>query len=215
MFGPSYTLSLFAALAINTVLTAGHESFHWLAAQAQGAGARFSLGHRFFLPTLDTDLSQLLALPRRAHVGPLLAGIAFDGLLLGCVLSIQLGAARGWYGMSSTASSLLAVASLILVLRLAFQPLIFLRSDLYAVMTTLLGCRNLYRVSLLLSKKRLFGLSVAERHELDNSHARDLQVGRYFSIVYMLGLVWAAWMLWVFVVLARSIYSMVELGRPC
>jgi hypothetical protein len=64
-----------------------------------------------------------------------------------------------------------------------------MRTDLYAVMITALGCRNLYRVSMLIVKARLIGLTKAQEGELEQASEHDLRVGRWFSGLYLVGVI--------------------------
>jgi putative peptide zinc metalloprotease protein len=173
-------------------LSAAHEACHWLAARAAGVSARFRVDRRLFVPVFETDLSQLLALPRRARFGPFLAGMAFDSV----VLSTGLGVRLAWSEGAAIPPLVVRIAGFLVLVEaiaLAFQFLIFLRTDLYAVLTTALGCRNLWRVNLLTIKSHMLRLREAERAELADAHARDLAVARWFGLVYVVGLVFAGW----------------------
>ena len=63
-FYPDPAVSLVTMTLVTTLLTAGHELCHWLAARAAGVGARFGVSRRLFFPVFETDLSQLWSVPR-------------------------------------------------------------------------------------------------------------------------------------------------------
>jgi hypothetical protein len=77
---------------------------------------------------------------------------------------------------------------------LGWQALVFLRTDLYAVLLVATGCRNLWRVKTLLLRRAFGRLSPAERGELDRANPRDLAVGSWFRWVWLggfgVGMVW-------------------------
>ncbi len=80
------------------------------------------------------------------------------------------------------------------VFGLGWQALVFLRTDLYAVLITALGCFNLSRVTTLWLKGKVRRLPRAEAAGAGTAHPRDAQVVRWFawlSLVEVLGLLYA------------------------
>jgi putative peptide zinc metalloprotease protein len=174
--------------------TAGlHELCHWWAARSLGAPARISLSRRLYLPVMQTDVSGLWALPARLRYGPFLAGIALDLMLLAAAVGVR----WGWtVGLWDPAPELLRICGALAVTKLftlMFQGWVFLRTDLYVVMITALGTRNLNRV-IRLRLKALAGLASERDHrELAGAHPRDIAVSRWYLLVYLAGLLWAVW----------------------
>jgi hypothetical protein len=165
---------------------AGHEVAHWLAARAEGVPARFSIGRRLYFLVFETDLSQLWGLPRRRRFGPLLAGLAYDTVLLSALLAVALISGDGL--VDRAAAALVAVETS----GILFQFLVFLRTDLYAVLVMLLGCRELWRVNTL-ELRRMFGrLTEQQAAELARAHPRDLRVAGWFRWLSVAGLAAAA-----------------------
>ncbi len=175
------------ALAVWAMLsTAGHEVAHWLAARAQGVPARFSIGRRLYFLVFETDLSQLWGLPRRRRFAPLLAGLAYDTVILSGLLAVQLISSDEL--VDRVAAALVAVE----VSGILFQFLVFLRTDLYAVLVMLFGCRDLWRVNSL-ELRRIFGrLDNQQAAELAKAHPRDRRVAAWFRWLSIAGLAAAA-----------------------
>jgi putative peptide zinc metalloprotease protein len=180
-----------ACIAVMTILgialAAVHELCHVLAARAAGVGARLRISRRMFLPVIETDVSQLWGVPPAQRYGPFLAGMAFDTLLLGSCLGLRLAWIQGLISPPALLLRLAAALALRQVLILGFQCLVFLRTDLYAVLITALGCRNLFRVSILLLKRIVGRLNDADRAELANARPRDVAVARWFAVTYVVG----------------------------
>lgn len=192
-FHPSTGISLAVMLSLSWVLAGIHELFHGLAGRLAGAPVRFRLGRRLWIPVLETDLTGLWAIPRGKRYGPFLAGMAWDSLVLATALLLRLLSDEGvlhlvWPGLPA-AIALNALAGLL------WQSLIFLRTDLYAVMVNLLGCRNLYRTTYLYLKKRLWRLLAREATELERTSERDRAVARWFGWLYLVGVLWATYFL--------------------
>src|SRR5262249_31226839 len=135
----------------------------------------------------------LWTLPARLRYGPFLAGIALDVVLLAATTGIRLGWMTGALDPPPEVLRLAGALAVIKLFTLMFQGLVFFRTDLYVVMITMLGTRNLTGVTHL-RLKRLFGLArAADRAELAASHPRDRQVSRWYVVVYLAGLAWSAW----------------------
>jgi hypothetical protein len=167
-----------------------HEVWHWLAARAAGVPARFGVDRRMVFMVFETDLSGLWSVPRRRRYGPLLAGMAFDSAVLACLLAVRLTTEP-----PSFADSLAAAWSFVLVSQLAWQCMLFLRTDLYAVFITATGCRDLWRVKTLLVRRAFGRLGEAQAEELAAADRRDVRVGRWFRWLWLAGFVAvAAWL---------------------
>ncbi|MFI7438835.1 PqqD family protein [Nonomuraea indica] len=182
----------FADVGLSTVLlypmflavAALHECWHWLAARALGVPARFGVDRRMVFVVFETDLSQLWSVPRRKRYGPLLAGLAVDSLLLAIVFSLR------WV----TDWAVLPALTYVLVFQIAWQCMIFLRTDLYGVLVVALGCKDLWRVQSLLRRRAFGRLGAEEEAELAAAHPQDLRVGRWFRWLWLAGvLVATAW----------------------
>ncbi|MEU7853510.1 hypothetical protein [Nonomuraea sp. NPDC049141] len=170
---------------ITLVLAAVHEGWHWLAARALDLPARFGIDRRMAFLVFETDLSLLWSVPRKRRYGPLLAGLAIDSVLLAVVL--------GWRLVAD--NTLLGAVAYILVFQMAWQCMVFLRTDLYAVLITWLRCKDLWRVKTLLLRRAFGRLREGEAAELVAADPRDLRAGRWFRWLWLAGLfVVAAWL---------------------
>jgi putative peptide zinc metalloprotease protein len=193
-FLPDPLLSVLAFVLVSTVTGAVHELWHWLAGRAVGVPAAFRVSYRGVFLVFETDLTQLVALPRRRRYGPLLAGMAFDGTVLAGALGLRLLDEYGVPGLPATIDRLLALVVLVEVLGIVWQWAgAFLRTDGYAVLANALRCHDLYRTTWLTTKNRLVRLSPAEREELAAAGTRDRDVARWFGVVYVAGLLAMLW----------------------
>jgi hypothetical protein len=187
-FYPDPAVCLVAVTLATTLLTASHELCHWLAARAAGVEARFGVSRRAFFPVFETDLSQLWAVPRGRRYSAFLAGMAFDTLVLATSLGLRFLWATGLIDLPPLLGRFLGALVLVQVVGLGWQALVFLRTDLYAVLITALGCFNLTRLTTLSLKRKVRRLRPAEAAELRTAHPRDAQVVRWFAWLYLAGL---------------------------
>jgi putative peptide zinc metalloprotease protein len=190
-FVDSPLVSLACVTLIAYVLGAAHELAHWTAARAAGIDARVTVSRRLYFLTFETDLSRLWSLPRRRRYGALLAGMAFDVVVLAAVLIARLGAQDGWLPLGPVAFRLLGAVALVQLTAVASQLFIFARTDLYAVLVVVTGCINLWRVNRLRLIARIRSLSDTERTELADAHPRDVQVARWYAWLYVFGMAFA------------------------
>jgi hypothetical protein len=191
--GPSLVL----LFPFATALVAGHECGHWLAARAAGLSARFGIDHRMYFLVFETDLSQLWSLPRRRRFGPLLAGLATDATVLAVLLAIELGGAERWWALPAFAAHLVAALAFAEAGAMTWQCLLFLRTDLYAVLVTATGCHNLWRVKTLSLRRALKILTPAQTAELATARPRDRSVAAWFRWLWLGGFLAAgAWFAW-------------------
>ena len=195
-----------ATLLLVVLATLGafvHESWHWLAARARDLPVRFGIDHRLYFVVFETDLSRLWALPRRERFGPLLAGLAIDSVVLAGLLGAQYAVHLDIVALPAAAVRLCAALAYVYVANMVWQCMIFLRTDLYAVLVMATGCRNLWRIKSLLLRRALGRLTDEQAAELARASDRDVRVGRWFRWVWVIGVVMAAGWFVVFV-LPRS-----------
>ena len=169
-------------------LAAAHECCHWLAARAEGIRARITLGRRLYFLVLEIDLTGLWGLPRRRRYSALLAGMAFDTLVLLGLLAVRAGADAGRWKLGDGGMRLCAALTFVQVAALGSQFWIFVRTDVYAVLVTATGCVNLSRVTRLTVRRSLRLASPEQERELAEAHPRDVAVARWYRWVYVLGL---------------------------
>lgn len=191
-FVPDPAVCALVMTALNLALLAVHELWHWLAARAEGLSARFQVSRRLFLLAFETDVSQLWGLPRNRRYGTFLAGMAFETALLAVCLGVRLASGFGLIDLPLMERFAAALA-LTRVTSLALQAMIFLRTDLYAVLITALGCTNLYRITYLSLVRMVRPLRPAEQEEVASAGPRDRQAARWFVWLYAAGLCLAAY----------------------
>ncbi|GAB2571537.1 hypothetical protein GCM10027168_00290 [Streptomyces capparidis] len=176
------------------IAVALHECGHFLAARAAGIESRFGVDRRMTMLVFETDLTQLWTLPRRRRYGPLLAGMAVDAVLLAALLGARLAIHTGALSAPSTVDAVLAAWVFVKLTQMLWQCMVFLRTDLYAVLVNVLGCRDLWRVKSLMLARAFGRLDEAERAELEAASPADVRAGRWFRWLWLGGFAGvAAW----------------------
>ncbi|GAA1748421.1 hypothetical protein GCM10009734_65310 [Nonomuraea bangladeshensis] len=180
-------LSVLLLMPFVLVSTALHEGGHWLAARAIGVRSRFGVDRRMMLLVLETDLSQLWTVPRRLRYGPLLGGMAVDVVVLSLLLAARLLIRHGVWSPAPAVDATLAVWVFVKLAGLLWQCMVFLRTDLYAVLVNALGCRDLWRVKTLLLRRAFGRLTPGQAAELVAAGPTDIRAGRWFRWVWLAG----------------------------
>ncbi|PZG16850.1 hypothetical protein [Nonomuraea aridisoli] len=192
-------LSAVLLMPFSMVSMALHECGHWLAARAIGIRSRFGVDRRLMLLVFETDLTQVWAVPRRQRYGPLLGGMAIDAVVLAVLLGLRLLIHTGAWSPPETVDATLAVWVFVKLTGFLWQCMVFLRTDLYAVMVNALGCRNLWEVKSLMLRRAFGRLTPEQAAELDAASPADVRAARWFRWVWLAGslgvLAWFAFFL--------------------
>jgi putative peptide zinc metalloprotease protein len=148
----------------------------------------------------QTDLSALWAVPRRRRFGPLLAGMALDVVVIAALLGLRASQFLGWWHPEPVLARLFAALVVALVVSVSLQFVVFLRTDIYAVLITGLGCVNLTRISRLRMARIYRRLTATEEREFANASPRDRDMSRWYCWVQLGGALIVAWNFVVFFV---------------
>jgi hypothetical protein len=198
---PDPVLSAVTLTVAGLATAAFHEAWHWLAGRAVGVPAVFRVSYRGIFLVYETDVSQIVTVPRRRRYGVFLAGMAFDVTLVAVALALRLAHRVDLIALAGWLDRLLAAVVTLTLVRIVWQwAALFMRSDGYAVIANGLRCHDLYRATWLTSKERLWRLTGAEAAELASISDHDRRVARWFGLGYLAGLVLMTWMMLTYVI---------------
>jgi putative peptide zinc metalloprotease protein len=165
-----------------------HEIAHLIAARSVGVPSRLRIGHRLWVLVAETDMSGLWAVPRSQRYLPLLAGPLVDGASASLLVLALFGAHRAWWPLATPATALLRAFLLIYLLNLLWQGCLFVRTDLYYVLSNYFGCKNLLgdTEAWLASRCRRLLPFLAAR-EAPAIPERELRVVKAYTVIWFLG----------------------------
>ncbi|MEU8588405.1 hypothetical protein AB0C59_15620 [Streptomyces sp. NPDC048664] len=165
-----------------------HESAHALAGRRLGLNSTLSISRRFYYVVFVTALDGLVAVPRRKRYLPMLAGMVCDVLVI-CGLTLVAAALSGSAGAAGVVYRLLLSMAFAVVLRLVWQFYFFLRTDLYYLAITVLGCNDLQTTARQMLRNRLMRVLRRPERMVDEStwHERDRQIARWYSWLMLAG----------------------------
>lgn len=179
-------LIMSAAAVLCTVL---HEAGHVLAAAAVGIPARLSISRRLYFLAAQADLTGLWALPRARRLPPLLAGLSVDGAVTGILIVAQAA------GVPDPVAQVLAATVVLQVAAMVFQAAVFIRTDLYAVLATVSGSRNLWALKSAVFRRALRRETIADQELLAAASRRQRTWASCYLVLYLPGLAAAGWYL--------------------
>jgi hypothetical protein len=163
-----------------------HESFHALAGRRLGVRSRLRIGRRLYFIVLETSLDGLVAVPRRRRYLPIVAGLLADVLgIAACTIGADL--TRHADGTLSGLGRFLLAVAFAALLRVVWQFFLYLRTDVYVLVSTVLGCVDLHGAALQMVRnrvRRLFGKSETDESAL---HPVDRKVARWYSWLVVVG----------------------------
>jgi hypothetical protein len=186
-------LSLFV---LTFPLVALHELSHVLAGRRLGLRTRMRVSRRLYFLVFETVMNGLVAVPRRQRYLPMLAGMLAD-LVVCAGLTVTAWLFRGPVADVGWLSGLCLALALTTLLRIAWQLYFFLRTDVYHLLSTVLGCVDLHTVTrqyLANAVNRRLGRT--ERLVPEEAwHPRDRQAARWYAPVVALGYTFAVGLL--------------------
>jgi hypothetical protein len=144
-----FTRSLLLITAFSAAVTMSgallHEGFHVLAGRRLGLASRLRLGRRLYFLVLETTLVGLMSVPFRRRVLPLCAGLVADSVVISAVIfAAAAGRLAGWPAWLIQA---LVAAAYLTLLRMLWQFMVFMETDLYQVVAGALRCPDLHAMS--------------------------------------------------------------------
>jgi putative peptide zinc metalloprotease protein len=187
-------LTAFSCLALFV-----HEMAHLLAAQSIGVPARLSLGHRLWILVAETDLTGLWTVPRRLRYLPILAGAIADCTGASLLLLLLFGERRGLFTLPVTFGIVGRAALFVYMFSLSWQCFFFVRTDLYYLVATHFGCKNLQSDTRAFLRKLLArALGRPPRRDQPQLPRHEMKVIRLYAVVWLLGHAGAlAWLIFV------------------
>ncbi|MGP4027115.1 hypothetical protein [Actinomadura sp. 3N407] len=188
LFTDYYTLVVLTLFVGQIPALLIHEGFHALAGRRLGLRSRLSVGRRLYFIVFETSLDGLVMRPRRERYLPMLAGMLADVLMLaGLTLAADL--FRGPDGTLSWIGRFCLALAFGTLMRLLWQFFLYLQTDVYFLVATVLGCENLHQAAKSLVRdrvRRLLGRS--DRREPERSWSEtDLRVARWYSWLLVAG----------------------------
>ena len=174
------------AAVLCTVL---HEGGHVLAAAAVGVPTRLSISRRLYFLAAQADLTGLWALPRAQRIPPLLAGLSVDAAVTGVLIIIQAA------GVPDPVAQVLAAVVVLQVAAMVFQAAVFIRTDLYAVLATVSGSRNLWALKSAVFRRALRRETIEDQQVLAAASRRQRTWAVCYLVLYLPGLAAAGWFL--------------------
>ena len=183
-------LSILIISVIGTALGLAHELAHVLAAWAAGVSSRVSISRRMIVIVYQTDLTRLWSVPRRSRIVPLLAGIVFDGAIIGVLALLEL---TGLDGASPLAAHLIREVVFLNISAIAFQFLIFLRTDVYALFVLATGCKHLWDTKGAISRQAVSRATAEDLALLEAVGHREIFWAKIFLCLYAPGVLFTTW----------------------
>lgn len=152
-----------------------HEAFHVLAGRRLGLRSSLRLGRRLYYLVFETTMDGLVAVPRRSRFLPMLAGMLAD-LLIIAILTLVAAVT----GAATLVGGICLALAFSTLLRFVWQFYFYLRTDLYYVVVTVLGCVDLHATARRMLANRLRRLARRQLADESGMHPRDRAVGRWY-----------------------------------
>ena len=176
-------LNIIAVSLLGVAAVAVHEGAHVLATAALGLRSRLSVSRRLYFLTFQADLTRLWSVPRRARYGPLLAGMTWDAVVLAVALLIEATIAD-----NPVTVRLLRALVLLQASALVAQALVFVRTDVYALLVNATGCTTLWATKGALLRRLIRRATPADERQLAAAGPRETAWARRYLWLYVPGI---------------------------
>ncbi|MCT2278583.1 hypothetical protein M3G91_13235 [Micromonospora chalcea] len=133
-------LAVLVNTALFSVTAVLHEFSHLVAARSLDAPARIRFATRLHHLVLETDVTAIWSVPRRHRYRVYLSGLLWD-LALVCAALLVMAYARP----HPLVGGLLSAVVLVVVMSMALQLHVYMRTDCYFVLLDVLRCRSLFQ----------------------------------------------------------------------
>jgi hypothetical protein len=169
---------------------AWHEMFHVLSARRLGLPSTLAISNRLYFVVFESRLNGLLGLPRRRRYGTLLAGMFADVVFFSMLTLVAACLHDSGSGTARLVARIALCFAYATLMRFAWQFYLCLRTDLYYVMSTALGCYDLHDATTSYLRGLLRrAIGRPGQTPEDNSYGRrDLRLARWYAPVYVAGL---------------------------
>ncbi|UYY59479.1 hypothetical protein [Sphingomonas sp. S2-65] len=185
-----FALTLVLLLLLSSLAVALHELGHMLAAARYGVRSRLGIGHRLWNIVAEADLSGIWALPKRQRYLPLVAGMMVDVLVIAVVTLVIAALRRN--GETGFPVFLLRALILQIFVTMVWQFNLFLRTDIYYVLSNYLSYPNLDADARVYLRDRLYWISGGRLGtSAGGAGYKNVRVLRFFSIAWVVGRVCA------------------------
>lgn len=164
-----------------------HEGFHVLAGRRLGLPSRLSLGRRLYFLVFQTTLVGLMGVKPRKRILPFCAGLIADALFISVLTGVgELSRVEGWPFWIVKAAVAFAYVT---ILRMIWQAMIYMETDLYYVLSSALRCPDLHQMSREYLRSRTARLLHRPRAELDDTgwSERDHLIVRRYAPCVVIG----------------------------
>lgn len=153
-----------------------HESFHVLAGRRLGLRSRVRVGRRLYYLVFETTMDGLVAVPRRARYLPMLAGMLADLVIIAILTLIA-----AVTGAATLVGGICLALAFSALLRFVWQFYFYLRTDIYYVVVTVLGCVDLQAAARRVLASNFRRLVRRPRADESGLHPRDRAVARWYA----------------------------------
>ncbi|WP_370941984.1 hypothetical protein AB5J62_23020 [Amycolatopsis sp. cg5] len=156
-----------------------HEGAHALAGRRLGLRTKMRIGRRLYFVVVETSLDGLVTVPRARRYLPMLAGMFAD--VVACAVLTLLAALVRHDGVEPQFGRVCLALAFACVLRFVWQFYLYLQTDVYHVISTVLGCVDLQKTAREMISNRIGRLFGREPVDETAWHHRDRAVARWYS----------------------------------
>jgi putative peptide zinc metalloprotease protein len=187
-FPDHQTLSWVILLAAGYVTLFAHEMAHLIAARALGISSRLGISHRLWYLVAETDLTGLWSVPKAKRFLPLLAGMILDATSGSLLIVVVFSVSSHWIALPVFLVRVMKAMAFVYLMRMAWQCLLYMRTDLYYVIAGCFNCKSLMRDTETYLQNQIAKV-LPKKHTVDQSAIppAERRIIRIYSLIWIAG----------------------------
>ncbi len=183
----SLSISFVSIVIIGWMLLFIHEFAHLLAALSLNVQSKIGVGHRLVFPVAETDISNIVTVPRKQRYKVFLAGMLWDGAMFGIGIVVLLMHHSGMMPLHESLIPFVRFFNLSQLLSIAFQFMFFMETDIYYVFSNFFKCNNLLQNTRLTLRNKIKRLEPSQLEVLQHIAPREKKIITWYIWFYMMG----------------------------
>jgi len=189
LFHERLSIVLLIGLGLGLALSSLHELAHLFSAKSLGVQGSISISNRLFYVVFETDLTNIWVVPRRRRFLVYAAGMIFDLFVISSLTILTWLYDIGVLGGGGILYKLAKATIYLEILKVLFQLMFFMRTDIYFLFADFFKCKNLYgdTVSYITNALSRLLRGRIRRRDMSFIPENEMKVIRKYSIFFLTG----------------------------
>ena len=186
-FHQYFSVVIVTSVILGWILVFFHEVMHLLAAKSLGVGGTIRLNNRLSYLVAESDVTNLWKVQRKKRWVVYMAGIFFELVFISLAIIALALSDYGAIVLPILLYKIIKMLIFIEVIGIVWEFRIYIRTDIYYVLSNILNQRNLYKGSLNYFKQKIKSLFVKSDSDIDKISSKQKSSYMIFFTILIIG----------------------------